>query len=139
MTDYFDDKQLYPLLFQNDFSKILSFLEKYGLDSVDRNGRSFLMNCIADNPNVDKNITDNQGRNSLRIALQHHPDDCELMIRFIRAGVSPFSCDNNGVSFYDLLQKYASGSITKGGRKLNVKPIIIEIENGMLTNSKPTE
>lgn len=39
MTNYFDDKQLYPLLFQNDFSKILSFLEKYGLNSVDRNGR----------------------------------------------------------------------------------------------------
>lgn len=183
MTNYFDDKQLYPLLFQNDFSKILSFLEKYGLNSVDRNGRSFLMNCITegkndfayklielganlnhqdasgasplfaaiwayniemivsllDNPSVDKNITDNQGRNALRIALQYHPEDCELMIRFIRAGVNPFSCDNNGVSFYDLLQKYASGSITKGGRKLNVKPIIIEIENGMLTNSKPTE
>ena len=183
MTNYFDDKQLYPLLFQNDFSKIQSFLEKYGLDSVDRNGRSFFMNCIAegkndfayklmelganlnhqdasgasplfaaiwayniemivcllDNPCIDKNITDNQGRNALRIALQYHPEDCELMIKIIRAGVSPFSCDNNGVSFYDLLQKYASGSITKGGRKLNVKPIIIEIENGMLTNSKPTE
>ena len=183
MTNYFDDKQLYPLLFQNDFSKILSFLEKYGLNSVDRNGRSFLMNCIAegkndfayklielganlnhqdasgaaplfaaiwayniemivsllDNPSVDKNITDNQGRNALRIALQYHPEDCELMIRNIRAGVNPFSCDNNGVSLYDLLQKYASGSITKGGSKLNVKPIIIEIENGMLTNSKPTE
>lgn len=40
---------------------------------------------------------------------------------------------------YGLLQKYASGNITKGGRKLNVTPIIIEIENGMLTNSKPTE
>lgn len=51
MTNYFDDKQLYPLLFQNDFSKILSFLEKYGLDSVDRNGRSFLMNCIAEGKN----------------------------------------------------------------------------------------
>lgn len=94
---------------------------------------------LLDNPSVDKNITDNQGRNALQIALQNHPDDYELMIRFIRAGVSPFSCDNNGVSFYDLLQKYVSGSITKGGRKLNVKPIIIEIENGMLTTSKPTE
>lgn len=51
MTNYFDDKQLYPLLFQNDFSKILSFLEKYGLNSVDRNGRSFLMNCIAEGKN----------------------------------------------------------------------------------------
>ena len=51
MTNYFDDKQLYPLLFQNDFSKILSFLEKYGLNSVDRDGRSFLMNCIAEGKN----------------------------------------------------------------------------------------
>lgn len=59
---------------------------------------------LLDNPSVDKNITDNQGRNALRIALQYHPEDCELMIRFIRAGVNPFSCDNNGVSFYGLLQ-----------------------------------
>lgn len=183
MTNNFDDKQLYPLLFQNDFSKILSFLERYGINSVDRNGRSFLMNCITegkndfayklielganlnqqdksgasplfsaiwvhnlemidfllDNPSVDKNVMDNQGKNALRAALQYHPEDCELMIRLIRAGVNPFSYDNNGMSFYALLQKYDSGSITKGGRKLDVKPIIIEIENGMLTNSKPTE
>ncbi|WP_349855051.1 ankyrin repeat domain-containing protein [Bacteroides cellulosilyticus] len=51
MTKYFDDKQLYPLLLQNDFSKVLSFLEKYGYDSVDRNGRNFLMNCIAEGKN----------------------------------------------------------------------------------------
>lgn len=179
MTKYFDDKQLYPLLLQNDFSMVLSFLEKYGYDSVDRNGRNFLMNCIAegkndfayklielganlnhqdasgaspffsaiwsknldmidfllDSPSVDKNIKDNQGKNALRIALQYHPEDCELMIRLLRAGVDPLACDNNGLSFYALLQKYDSGNITKGGRKLNVKPVIVEIENCGLTHS----
>lgn len=52
MNKLFDDKQLYPLLFQNDFSKIKIFLDKYGLDSVDRDGRSFLTNSIAEQKNI---------------------------------------------------------------------------------------
>lgn len=183
MTNYFDDTQLYPLLFQKDFSKIVSFLEKYGINSVDRDGRSFLMNCISEgkndfahklielgadmnqqdnegapplfaaiwahnsemldllleNPDTHKNITDNRGRNALRIALQAHPNDNELMMRLLQAGVNPFSCDNNGLSFYSLIQRYDSGEITKGGRKLNVKPIVVKIENMMPKERKPTE
>lgn len=183
MANHFDDSKLYPLLLQGDFSKVRSFLEKYGIDSVDRDGRSFFTNCVSEgrndfaykiielgaslnqsdndgatplfaairenniemidyllnSPTVDINAKDNQGRNVLRIALQARPNDNELMIRLIKAGVDPFSCDNNGVSFHTLLQKYDSGIITKGGRKLNVKPILIEIDNTILTNSKPTE
>lgn len=51
MNKLFDDKQLYPLLFQNDFSKIEIFLDRFGLDSVDRDGRSFFTNSIAEHKN----------------------------------------------------------------------------------------
>lgn len=44
----FDDSQLYKLLYGKDFSKIKDFLEKYGLDSVDRDGRTFLMTAVVD-------------------------------------------------------------------------------------------
>ncbi|TDX09069.1 ankyrin repeat domain-containing protein [Flavobacterium sp. S87F.05.LMB.W.Kidney.N] len=44
----FDDTQLYKLLFEKDFSKINEFLEKFGLDSVDREGRTFLMSAVID-------------------------------------------------------------------------------------------
>nr|MDA1491023.1 hypothetical protein [Bacteroides fragilis] len=37
----FDDTQLYPLILQEDFGNIEKFLKKYGIDSVDRDGRSF--------------------------------------------------------------------------------------------------
>jgi ankyrin repeat protein len=44
----FDDSQLYKLLHEKDFFKIKDFLEKYGLDSVDRDGRTFLMSAVVD-------------------------------------------------------------------------------------------
>lgn len=44
----FDDTQLYALLIESDFEKINTFLLKYGLDSVDRDGRTFLMSAIVE-------------------------------------------------------------------------------------------
>lgn len=48
----FDDKQLAFLLLQDDFSKVKDFLDKYGLNSVDRDGRSFLSTAITRKKNV---------------------------------------------------------------------------------------
>lgn len=80
MNKLFDDKQLYPLLFQNDFSKIKIFLDKYGLNSVDRDGRSFLTNSIAEHKNsfakklielgADINQLDNDGSPPLFTAIR---------------------------------------------------------------------
>lgn len=44
----FDDTQLYALLHESNYEKINAFLEKYGLDSVDRDGRTFLMSAIVE-------------------------------------------------------------------------------------------
>ena len=172
MNELFDDKQLYPLLFQNDFSKIKIFLDKYGLNSVDRDGRNFLTNSIAEHKNsfakklielgadinqldndgspplftairvkntemikellrdpvLDKNIQNRYGKNAISIALQAHPKDNELMIFLIDAGIDPFAEDKNGKSSYSLMKKYESGEITKGGNKLNIKPVIQRID-----------
>ena len=44
----FDDSKLYQLLEEKDFRKIDAFLKKYGADSVDRDGRTFLMSAIVE-------------------------------------------------------------------------------------------
>lgn len=164
----FDDKQLYSLLLQDDFSKVKDFLDKYGLNSVDRDGRSFLTNSISeqknsfakklidlgsdinqqdysgetplfaairannleileillDNPNLNKSLKNDEGKNALMIALQTYPKDNELMIYLIEKGINPFTEDINNNSAYSLMKRYASGEITKGGKKVNIEPVI---------------
>ncbi|KOS60272.1 ankyrin repeat domain-containing protein [Lysinibacillus agricola] len=44
----FDDTQLYALLNESNYEKINAFLQTYGLDSVDRAGRTFLMSAIVE-------------------------------------------------------------------------------------------
>lgn len=76
----FDDKQLATLLLQDDFSKVKDFLNKYGLNSVDRDGRSFLTTSIAKNKNIfakklielgaDINQQDNKGITPLQMAVR---------------------------------------------------------------------
>lgn len=44
----FDDTKLYALLNESNYEKINAFLQKYGLDSVDRDGRTFLMSAIVE-------------------------------------------------------------------------------------------
>lgn len=76
----FDDKQLASLLLQDDFSNVQDFLNKYGLNSVDRDGRSFLTTVIARNKNrfakklielgADINQQDNKGITPLQMAVR---------------------------------------------------------------------
>ncbi|WP_395092925.1 ankyrin repeat domain-containing protein [Vaginella massiliensis] len=51
MKQKFDDKKLYSLLLQDDFSLVKDFLDKYGVDSVDRDGRNFLTTAIVEHKN----------------------------------------------------------------------------------------
>ena len=44
----FDDTQLYALLNESNYEKINAFLQKYGLDSVDRDERTFLMSAVVE-------------------------------------------------------------------------------------------
>lgn len=78
----FDDTQLYPLILQEDFGNIEKFLKKYGIDSVDRDGRSFLTNTIEEGKNefakklidlgADINQQDNNGSTPLFAAIRAH-------------------------------------------------------------------
>jgi ankyrin repeat protein len=83
---------------------------------------------LLNNSALDKNIQNNYGKNAIAIALQAHPKDNELMITLINQGINPFAEDINGNSPYSIMKKYESGEITKGGNKLNIEPVIQEID-----------
>ena len=87
----FDDTKLYVLLIENDFDKIYSFLKTYGLDSVDRDGRTFLMSAVVESKidlvkyllgiGCDVNISDKNGLTPLHFAAIHNRKDiAEILI-----------------------------------------------------------
>ncbi|KAF2331061.1 ankyrin repeat domain-containing protein [Flavobacterium ginsenosidimutans] len=89
----FDDTQLYKLLYGKDFSKIKDFLEKYGLDSVDRDGRTFLMSAIVHGDvsiikellliGCDMNKQDEQGLTALHLAaINDKIDSVKILLDF---------------------------------------------------------
>lgn len=169
----FNYTQLFSLMLQEDFKKIENFLEEYGIDSVDRDGRTFLihtiiegknefakrlidlgadinqqdnrgfpplffaicehniemLNCLLNNPKINSNVTDNLGKNALRIALQYNPLDKELLLYLLSKGIDPFAADNNGNTTYSLMLRFQSGEITMGGKKLDYSEVINEIES----------
>lgn len=49
MTTYF-----YHQVNVNDLNKVDAFLQKYGLDNVDRDGQNFLMTAIIERKNIYK-------------------------------------------------------------------------------------
>lgn len=172
MKNNFDDKQLYPLLFQSEFSKIELFLEKYGINSVDRDGRSFFINCVAEqknsfaekllklgadinqqdengwtalhfavknrdiemidllfkNPVLNKSLQNNFGKNAFGIALQNHPKDNDFLIKLVRMGIDPFVKETSGHSSYSKMKLYEAGEITIGLDKINITPVLQEID-----------
>ena len=77
----FDDKQLYKLLHESNLDEIEEFFKKYGLNSVDRDGRTFLMSAVISRKEdivdfllklgVDVNAQDNDGLSALHLGAIH--------------------------------------------------------------------
>ncbi len=92
MVKAFDEKQLYPLLVQNEFSKIEDFLNKYGLDSVDSDGRTILSTAIVEHKNnfakkiidlgADINQQDHIGYSPFLFAVSS--SNKELLLEFLK-------------------------------------------------------
>jgi len=81
-NSYFDDKKLYDLIFQDDFNKVVDFLNKYGLNSRDRDDATFLMSCVVEDKidfvkklielGVDINLQSSNGFTALHFAAQEN-------------------------------------------------------------------
>jgi ankyrin repeat protein len=77
----FDSKEMYEIFFENNFDELLNFINKYGINAVDRDGRNILLNCITENkiewikyiinnfPDLDVNSKDNSGWSALHFAV----------------------------------------------------------------------
>ena len=78
----FDSKEMFKIFHEDNFNNFLNFIEKYGINSVDRDGRSILLNCIIENKRIwamyiiknfnelDVNSKDRRGWSALQFAVQ---------------------------------------------------------------------
>lgn len=90
----FDDTQLYALLNESNYEKINAFLQIYGIDSVDRDGRTFLMSAIVEgkgdivsyllNIGCNVNAKDKAGLTALHFAAIY--DRCSIVKVLITNG-----------------------------------------------------
>ncbi|MGE8036671.1 ankyrin repeat domain-containing protein [Lysinibacillus sp. NPDC093692] len=100
----FDDTQLYALLNESNYEKINAFLQKYGLDSVDRDGRTFLMSAIVEgkgdivsylvNIGCNVNAKDKTGLTALHFAAIY--DRCNIVKVLITHGAEIDAVDYIG-------------------------------------------
>ncbi|MBC2261896.1 ankyrin repeat domain-containing protein [Listeria sp. FSL L7-0091] len=100
----FNENELYPLLLSNNFSKIDDFLNKYGLNGVDRDSRSLLMSAVVEGKmsiiayliekGSDLNLHDKNGLTALHLASIN--DHAEIVEYLISKGAIIDAKDNNG-------------------------------------------
>ena len=72
--------------------------------------------------------------NLLDYAISQDITNSSLIIKLLKIGLNPFEKDDSGYSLYDVLKEYDDGIITRGGKKVNVKPIIDFINQGIVLN-----
>ena len=77
----FDSKEMFKIFLENNFDGLLEFINKYGINAVDRDGRNILLNCITENKiewakyiinnfsDLDINSKDNTGWSALHFAV----------------------------------------------------------------------
>jgi ankyrin repeat protein len=86
-----NDKELIVALVKNDFNAVASMIKSTGINSTDRDGRSILTNCVAENKidfvkkmlsydGLDLNMRDNSGYTALHFAVQNGNADMVLLL-----------------------------------------------------------
>lgn len=100
----FDDSLLYRLLSKNILDEVEDFINNYGIDSVDRDGRTLLMTAVTERKNEivrlivesggDVNATDHQGFSALHFAAFCDNEVAAKML--LDAGANISSKDTQG-------------------------------------------
>ncbi|PBI92400.1 Ankyrin repeat protein [Flavobacterium sp. ACN2] len=138
----FDDTQLYKLLYGKDFSKIKDFLEKYGLDSVDRDGRTFLMSAVLDGDasiiknllllGCDINKQDEQGLTALHLSAMNNKIDSVKILLDFKANINLVDNIGNSALWRAVMELESDSEIIKllleNGADIN-----LENQNGVST------
>jgi hypothetical protein len=72
----------------------------------------------------------------LGFAFNYDVKNTSLIIKLIKSGLNPFEKDEDGYSFYDILEEFDKGIMTKGdGSNVDVKPIMDFINQGGSTDN----
>jgi ankyrin repeat protein len=80
----FNSKEMFAIFQEDNFDKLLEFINKYGIEAVDRDGRNILLNCIIKNKTkwainiinqfneLKLNSQGREGFSALHFAVQEH-------------------------------------------------------------------
>ena len=131
----FDDRSLYRLLSKNILDEVKEFIDRYGVDSVDRDGRTLLMTAVTERKNEivrfivelggDVNAKDYQGFSALHFAAFRDNDVAAEIL--LDAGANIGSKDTQGnTPIWRLVMKNGAQSkcydiFIKGGADINEK------------------
>jgi ankyrin repeat protein len=139
-TKKFDSTEMFKIFHNNNFDELLEFVNKYGIDSVDREGRNVLINCVISNKKewvtyilkqfteLDINTKDNSGWSALHFAasgnnveivdllLKHKTIDLNVTDDYGRTPLMNILHKNNAANAEDIIIKLldAGGDINKG-------------------------
>jgi len=82
-SEKFDEDEMFDLFEQSEFSRVIDFVNKYGVNSVDRDGRNILLNFIIEHKidfalkiikldGIDLNQQDKNGFSALHFSAQEN-------------------------------------------------------------------
>ncbi len=119
----FDDSQLYKLIYGKDFSKIKDFLEKYGLDSIDKDGRTFLMTAVIDGTEelvrslltlgCEVNTKDKQGLTALHLAAINNKINVVTILLSFGADINIVDDNGNSALWYAAMKLEKNSEVIK--------------------------
>ena len=80
----FNSKEMFTIFLNNNLETLSEFIQKYGINAVDKDGRNILLNCIIEDKTewaltiikkfneLDINSQGNEGFSALHFAVQEH-------------------------------------------------------------------
>ena len=159
---------MFELFDEDDFTKVISFVYKYGCDFVDRDGRNLLMNFIVEGKStfaielikqfkmngLNLDLQDDSGWTALHFAAQENSPEIIELLAGSKAnlniqeenGRTPLFIaifDRNDKSAITLLENGADITVNNNSgvspMSFVTKKVKKWINENLITNSKPTE
>ena len=159
---------IYELFDEDDFTKVISFVDKYGCDFVDRDGRNLLMNFIVEGKStfaielikqykmngLNLDLQDDSGWTALHFAAQENSPEIIELLAGSKANLNIQEENGRTPLFIAIFNRNDKSAITllENGADITVnnnygvspmslvtKKVKKWINENLITNSKPTE
>ena len=159
---------MFELFDEDDFTKVISFVDKYGCDFVDRDGRNLLMNFIVEGKStfaielikqykmngLNLDLQDDSGWTALHFAAQENSPEIIELLAGSKANLNIQEENGRTPLFIAIFDRNVKSAITllENGADIKVnnnsgvspmsfvtKKVNKWINENLITNSKPTE